>query len=880
LARAIFGTVTARPERLSVALSDRYRIERELGAGGMATVYLADDVRHDRRVALKVLRPELAAVIGAERFLAEIRTTANLQHPHILALFDSGQVDGTVFYVMPYVEGESLRQRIDREKQLPIEDALRVAREVGDALQYAHGLGVIHRDIKPENILLQGGHALVADFGIALAAAKTGGTRMTETGMSLGTPRYMSPEQAMGERALDARADIYALGCVLYEMLTGDAPFTGSTAQAIVAKVLTEKPAPIIPRRERVPPQVEDAVLTALEKLPADRFATAAEFVAALRADGATTGTTSRARVTTKRGSPRSLIALGAGIAILAAAAGWLLGHSSSATPAELEPSRLALVEPGASISFDGTRRTIDVSADGQTVVFVADRLEGTAVLARRLDASASRVIYPRRDGNIRLSPDGRFLYSSFGSGTLQRLSLAGGAAAPLTGVESTPYLGFTGDSAILWGSYLSRGTWRHTVNGRDSLVFQTTTIGQVLPGGRYAIGVELKVGVNFGLAQLMDLQTGAVSALFDTPVVEIRYTKGYLVYVRTDNAIAAVPFDPGTGRVTGTPVDIATDVSVSTIGFAQWAVAENGTVVYIPGAESDLVRVSRDGQVRVLLEVRRRYHSPRISPEGSRIAYDDVSSEGRDVWIHSEGSRDVTRATFQRDGHDAEWMRDGRGLYFLGANGARLDVFRTLLGTTSSARPESMAVEIAHSGSRVRGDSSFLTTVTGRSGRGLDIVRIVPRSPAVDTLLGTDADESFVVASPDGRWFAYVSDHSGRPEVYVRALGGSDVQLQVSLEGAQEPVWSRDGTEIFYRAGARLFAAKLRFAPEPQVVSRTDLFDVTGYDAAAPHANYDVSPDGSWFVFARRGGANHIVVLQNVDQLARRLAAGGGASR
>jgi serine/threonine-protein kinase len=276
---------------LNAALADRYRIERELGAGGMATVYLAHDVRHDRRVALKVLRPELAAVIGAERFLAEIRTTANLQHPHILALFDSGQVDGTVFYVMPYVEGESLRDRIDREKQLPIDDALLIAREVGGALQYAHGHGVIHRDIKPENILVQGGHALVADFGIALAAAKTGGTRMTETGMSLGTPRYMSPEQAMGERALDARADIYALGCVLYEMLTGDAPFTGSTAQAIVAKVLTEKPAPIIPRRERVPPNVEDAVLTALEKLPADRFATAGEFVAALKADSATTST-------------------------------------------------------------------------------------------------------------------------------------------------------------------------------------------------------------------------------------------------------------------------------------------------------------------------------------------------------------------------------------------------------------------------------------------------------------------------------------------------------------------------------------------------------------------------------------------------------------
>jgi eukaryotic-like serine/threonine-protein kinase len=210
-------------------LTDRYRIERELGSGGMATVYLAHDVRHDRKVALKVLKPELAAVIGASRFLAEIKTTANLQNPHILPLHDSGIIDGTVYYIMPFVDGESLRDRLSREKQIPIPDAIRITTAVADALQYAHSHKVIHRDIKPENILLQNGHALVADFGIALAV-NSAGSRMTETGMSLGTPHYMSPEQAMGEREIAARTDIYALGCVLYEMLTGQPPFTGPTA--------------------------------------------------------------------------------------------------------------------------------------------------------------------------------------------------------------------------------------------------------------------------------------------------------------------------------------------------------------------------------------------------------------------------------------------------------------------------------------------------------------------------------------------------------------------------------------------------------------------------------------------------------------------------
>jgi serine/threonine protein kinase len=209
--------------RISGALSGHYRLEDEIGAGGMATVYLAQDLRHDRRVAVKVLRPELAAVIGAERFLAEIKLTANLQHPHILPLFDSGEADSFLFYVMPYVEGESLRDRLRREKQLPVDDAVRIATEVASALDYAHRHGVIHRDIKPENILLHDGRALVADFGIALAASKAGGNRMTETGMSLGTPHYMSPEQAMGEREITARSDVYALGAVLYELLSGGA---------------------------------------------------------------------------------------------------------------------------------------------------------------------------------------------------------------------------------------------------------------------------------------------------------------------------------------------------------------------------------------------------------------------------------------------------------------------------------------------------------------------------------------------------------------------------------------------------------------------------------------------------------------------------------
>jgi serine/threonine-protein kinase len=275
--------VTAVDSPLARALAARYTLERELGRGGMATVYLAHDLRHDRLVALKVLHPELAHALGPERFLQEIRTTARLEHPHILPVFDSGEAAGLLWYTMPYVEGESLRARLTREGQLPVEDALRLAREVAEALDCAHDNGIVHRDIKPENILLARGHARVADFGVARALEAAGGGGLTEAGMAVGTPVYMSPEQASGGQ-VDARSDVYALGCVLYETLAGEPPFTGPTPQAVLARRFTETPRLLHTVRETVPSDVEAAVAKALARVPADRFQSAAEFARALTA--------------------------------------------------------------------------------------------------------------------------------------------------------------------------------------------------------------------------------------------------------------------------------------------------------------------------------------------------------------------------------------------------------------------------------------------------------------------------------------------------------------------------------------------------------------------------------------------------------------------
>ena len=269
---------------LTTALADRYRVERPLGAGAMAIVYLAEDLRHQRKVALKVLRPELTAALGAQRFLEEIRVTAGLHHPHILPLFDSGEADSLLYYVMPYVEGESLRDRLDRKKQLAVDDAVRIATEVASALDHAHRRGVIHRDIKPENILLHDGHALVADFGIARAVSHAGGPRLTETGLIIGTPQYMSPEQAAADREMDARSDIYSLGAVVYEMLAGEPPHTGPSTRAVIARLMTEQPTPLSVLRPGMPAAVDRAVMKALARTPADRFATATEFVRAFAA--------------------------------------------------------------------------------------------------------------------------------------------------------------------------------------------------------------------------------------------------------------------------------------------------------------------------------------------------------------------------------------------------------------------------------------------------------------------------------------------------------------------------------------------------------------------------------------------------------------------
>jgi serine/threonine protein kinase/tetratricopeptide (TPR) repeat protein len=380
------SSLTETLKRLKAALADRYRLDRELGRGGMATVWLAHDLKHDRPVALKVMRPELAATLGPARFLREIRLCARLQHPHILAVLDSGALrqdsGGTelLWFTMPFVEGESLRGRIARDGQLPLADALRIARELADGLHYAHQHGVIHRDIKPENVLLSGSHALIADFGIARALAADEGRddRLTDTGLALGTPHYMSPEQGAGERGLDARSDVYSLGCVLYEMLAGEPPFTGPNQQAILAKRLTG-PAPHVGTVREIPPAVDRAVARALARTPGDRFATAADFAAELETAAQPETALPRPPRATLRGRPVRALAVAAGLAIVLLG-GWLVlgrgGSGGSAPPAS------AAVLPFVDMSPEKDQ---EYFSDGLTEELITSlsQVEGLRVAAR-----------------------------------------------------------------------------------------------------------------------------------------------------------------------------------------------------------------------------------------------------------------------------------------------------------------------------------------------------------------------------------------------------------------------------------------------------------------------------------------------------------------
>ena len=883
-------------ERLTAALADRYRMERELGAGGMATVFLAHDIKHDRDVAIKVLHPDLGAALGGERFLTEIRTTARLQHPHILPLLDSGEADKLLYYVMPLVTGETLRARLERERQLPVAEAIRIAREVASALDYAHRQGVIHRDIKPENVLLHDGSALVADFGIALAVQQAGGARMTQTGLSLGTPQYMSPEQAMGERSIDARSDIYALGAVLYEMLAGDAPFIGGSVQAIVAKVLNEKPTPLHTLRDTVPEAVEAAVLTALAKLPADRHATAAAFATALEGASTTSMTSGARRVTVDPTRTSMLVrfapwALAAGLAVALA---WQARDSARSAPTSRQMVTLwkqAIASPlDAGASRLGNEAAI--APDGSAIIYTDSTSSGRILMRKARDAAeASPIPGTERGLSPFFSADGKWIGFLTQDGFLRKVPAEGGAGA-------VTLLKMNSASAYASSAWMADGS---IVIYEGGEIARVSSDGALLPAPNVSasgVGTRADRGIDVvALSPLPDARgflfticpgscsVGSSVWAYDAKADSAHLVlpqglgawyapTGHLVYTSRESGLYASLFDLASLQITGGSFSVIDGVIPSKFAFSP-----SGAALYsidrIADAPSALVWISRDGRAeQVDSSWRAAFEYPAIGPDGQSLA---VSLRGTttELWIwRSDRSRRRVRSNVELNWRPS-WSGDGRSLAFVAireVNGNEplnaVPVIARADGT-GSAEPlvsdikSYFEVELSRDGGWVvfradqtQGSLARLSTLYYRRRSGDTTLRLVPTG---------DVSALQPALSPDGKWLAFGAGNLvGSREIIVQSFPDAQQRVVVSEEGGSEPRWSGNGRELFFRRGGQMMAVSVSPGPVFSAGPPRALFSVDGYRAARNRPQYDVTPDGQRFLMIRENSASQVVYVEN----------------
>ncbi len=582
--------------RLTTALSDRYVIQRELGSGGMAVVYLARDRKLERDVALKVLRPELGAVLGAERFLTEIKISARLDHPHILTLIDSGDADGMLYYVLPYVRGETLRAKLTREHQLAIDEAFAITKQVASALDYAHRQGLVHRDIKPENILLLEGEAMLTDFGIALAVKEAGGNRLTQTGLSLGTPQYMSPEQATGDRTVDARSDLYSLASVLYEMLVGEPPVTGSNAQVMIAKLMTEKPTHVRVLRDTVPQAVDDAITKALAKTPADRFATAGDFVRALEAGLKPAATTVAQPAAAQRRRHRLTLAT-AGLVVAAVAIGALAMRGRSTPIAGSQASLSSKTQ----LTVSGGIYYPAISPDAKQLAYVARHCTGAdctySVVVQDVGGSTTRSILDGATAvyELRWSPDRRNLMLNgtvggrFGS---YMLSALGGPPKFLTSGAAAFYA--DGDSLLIGSGNSQDSVYWVGVAGLDGIAHDSVRVrgnGQnlaslsAIPGTRWILA--LIVQAPHGLWQVISRDGKVADHVVNQCTCGGIGTVDAVWLDRAGDAagesVVRIAIDPKTGRLSAKQDTMVTGMftNVSVTADGSRMVMDQGTLDY-----------------------------------------------------------------------------------------------------------------------------------------------------------------------------------------------------------------------------------------------------------------------------------------------------------
>ena len=844
----------------------------------MADVYLTHDRRHNRKVAIKVMHRDLSEFVGVERFLREIETTAKLQHPHILPLFDSGSVDGTVFYVMPYVEGETLRARLKREGQLPLADALRITGEIANALGYAHRHGVVHRDVKPDNVLFQDGQALLTDFGIALPPRdEESRARLTGSGMSLGTPRYMSPEQVAGQE-VDWRSDIHGLGVLAYEMLAGQPPFTGPTATAILGKVMTESPRPIVEHRRSVPEHINDAIARALEKLPADRWQSTGEFVDAL--SNASLTARFAARPTSGRVLIPWLLA-----AALALALGWTSLRNSLTPPSAANPVRFDVeFASGVVPSFTPIVR---LSADGQELLVSAmvDRRE--EVVRRRLNRLGMEVIKgagqgEQGTGNSRpfVSPDGRWVAYARQK-KLWKVPVEGGTAIELAPADWAG--GSWGrNGKIVYTQAYNTGLWMVSESGGDAPMLTAPDakkgeLGhwwpQILPDGDHVMFTAYRTPLDSATIEVLTISSGERRVVLTGGVYGLYVPTGHLLFA-VGETIRAVPFDLDRFTVKGSPQTVVDDVAMNlTDGAAAFDVSESGTLAYLPidsyVTETNVVLVDRNGKEAPALPGRDRYTNPRLSPDRSRVSVDirSANSQG-DIWVFDVGRSGGIRVTSE-DGRDfgAEWTPDGRELVF-SSERPFLDLYRRTADATGPAEPL-LAGEYDHYTGAVSRDGKIFAFVLAAPGGELWTVNL-QGPPMATRYFANGFNLGHPTLSPDGRWMAYDSDESGQGvDVFIQSFPDPKQKRQkVSLAHGSEPMWTRGGRELVYREGDKMLAVDVDLTTgasgAPRVLFSGPYPSNQGWTRPR---SYDVTPDGERFLLTKLPGEQprpRIVVVLN----------------
>jgi len=905
------------PEGLAAALSRSYRLERELGAGGMATVYLAEDLKHRRQVAVKVLRPELVASIGADRFLREIEVTAHLQHPHILALYDSGQADGFLYYVMPYVPGDSLRARLQQEGQLPVADALRITRGVAAALGHAHQHGIVHRDIKPENILLAGGEPVVADFGIARALVEASGSALTSTGLTIGTPTYMSPEQASAAK-LDGRSDLYSLGCVLYEMLAGEPPYLGATAQVITARKLQEPMPSLRVVRSSVPAGVEEVVRRTLAIAPADRYATAEELIGAL--DRAVSGPQGATGLTAARSTrtTRTLWAWRTATIALVAVSLWLAVRGQRASGRDAEPAdrsvRFSIPLPprpeGQAPDSERSYNELAISPDGRRIALTVIGRAGAPaepIYLRETGSEEVRAIRGTEGGSSPFfSPDGATLGFYLPSErAIKRIQLAGGSpelvctcsgfGTRMTWLPGDTVVFFSGELYALAAVPASGGVPRTLVAMSDTVIGQDVRDEAVeSPDRRFLLFTRWNSKTlssiwirNNRSGELRKLIDRAQTAVFIGPDL-IGYSGLRDLWGPELAPMHVVSFDPTEGRLRGTPT------MVTGLGSQQtrFAVSGRGDLVVldhqgersIPGPT--LAEVSQSGRVIRTIELRDASDLS-LSPDGRSVVstMGTAGSPASEVWVTDLLTTSATRLTNTRTFSAwPVWSSDGSRVAYSRLNRGERGGQLYLVPADGSAEPRQLThMDVPHVNVESWAPDGrtlvIQTPENSESSTKADLFTLdVDGDLTPKPLLVTPNNEVQGAVSPDGRWLAYASDQSGTMEVYVQPFQRRGGAVKISSRGGWEPLWRPGGTELFYRSmdGRQVWMADLSTgtAGAPRL-----LFEGPFLGNVFPHGRiYGVFPDGHLLLplpIPKPVSRTATVVMGWGSEVAKKLAAG-----